>query len=172
MSCGPLIKTPRLTLRPLIAADGHQVVRLLDDIAVSRWLTVVPHPYTLADFNGFLAHLADTSSLGGLAIELRGQVVGVVGLDPTLGYWLGRAHQGQGIMSEAAGALVDWTFARHDIHCIRSGYFEGNAASQSVLYKLGFQETGETERVNCISQDLDVKLIRVDLPREIRTSAR
>ena len=71
------------------------MVRLLDDYEVARWLTVVPHPYTLTDFNGFLAHLADTSPLGGLAIEEAGQVLGVVGLDPTLGYWLGRAHQGR-----------------------------------------------------------------------------
>ncbi|MDE9449078.1 GNAT family N-acetyltransferase [Aliiroseovarius sp. Z3] len=157
------IRAGRLTLRPLTVGDGDQVVSLLNDYEVARWLTVVPHPYTLADFNGFLAHLADTSPLGGLAIEEHGQVLGVVGLDPTLGYWLGRAHQGRGVMTEAARALVDWAFTNLEIDQIGSGYFAGNHASRAVLQSLGFRHTGVVEHVNCASQGIDVELIKVEL---------
>ena len=166
------IRTERLSLRPLRPADGEHVVRLLDDYEVARWLTVVPHPYTLTDFNGFLAHLADTSPLGGLAIEEAGQVLGVVGLDPTLGYWLGRAHQGRGVMGEAASALVNWAFQQQDIDQIGSGYFEGNVASKSVLHRLGFRDTGVVEDVNCVSQGIEVKLVKAELTRDMWAASR
>lgn len=165
MSCKIEIKTERFTLRPLTSADGHDVVRLLDDYEVARWLTVVPHPYRFSDYTGFLAHLADTSVLGGLAIEEDGQVLGVVGLDPTLGYWLGRPHHGRGVMTEAAGGLINWAFRNHPIDQISSGYFEGNAASQTVLHKLGFRTTDKIESVYCVSQGIDVKLVKVDMNR-------
>ncbi len=157
------IRAGRLTLRPLAVGDGDQVVSLLNDYEVARWLTVVPHPYTLADFNGFLAHLADTSPLGGLAIEEDGQVLGVIGLDPTLGYWLGRAYQGRGVMTKAATALVGWAFENLEIDQIGSGYFAGNYASRAVLQSLGFRHTGVVENVNCASQGVDVELIKVEL---------
>lgn len=160
-----LIRTKRLTLRPLTAADGDQVVDLLNDYEVARWLTVVPHPYTLADFNGFLTHLADTSRLGGLAIERNNRVLGVVGLDPTLGYWLGRAHQGRGVMIEATTALLEWAFANLEIDQVGSGYFRDNIASRTVLTTLGFRHTGVIEQVHCTSQDIDVELIKVELSR-------
>ena len=160
-----LVKTKRLTLRSLTTEDGEQIVSLLNDYDVSRWLTVVPHPYKLTDFKGFLAHLADTSALGGLAIEEDGRVLGVVGLDPTLGYWLGRAHQGRGVMTEAAKALVDWAFTNLEIDQIGSGYFRGNTASHAVLSRLGFRPTGLIERVNCVAQGSDIELIKVDLSR-------
>ncbi|MCK8484184.1 GNAT family N-acetyltransferase [Aliiroseovarius sp. S2029] len=161
-----VIRAGRLTLRPLGAADGEQVVGLLNDYQVSRWLTVVPHPYRLSDFNGFLTHLADTSPLGGLAIEEYGQVMGVIGLDPTLGFWLGRVHQGRGIMTKAATALVDWAFENLEIDRMGSGYFRGNAASRAVLTKLGFRETGVIERVSCVAQGNDMELIKLSLTRD------
>ncbi|WP_371170972.1 GNAT family N-acetyltransferase [Aliiroseovarius sp. 2305UL8-7] len=167
MSSEIRIQTERFTLRPLTESDRDQVVRLLDDFEVARWLTVVPHPYTAADYTDFLTHLADTSVLGGLAIEEDGQVLGVVGLDPTLGYWLGRAHHNRGVMTEAAGGLVDWAFRNQDITELGSGYFEGNTASQTVLHRIGFRETSMIEDVHCTSQGIDTKLIKVSLDRSV-----
>lgn len=165
MSRDICIETKRFTLRPLTDADGDQVVRMLDDFEVSRWLTVVPHPYSRADFDDFLTHLSNTSALGGLAIDDGHKILGVVGLDPTLGYWLGREHHGNGTMTEAATALVDYAFRQMDISEIGSGYFRGNLASKAVLEKIGFCETGDVERVNCVSQGIEVDLIKLKLQR-------
>lgn len=69
----------------------------------------------------------------------------VIGLDRhqrtglrELGYWLGRPFWGQGLMTEAANALVA-DFFKHAGQELWSGYFPANAASRNVLAKLGFQ---------------------------------
>lgn len=159
------IRTERFSLRPLTPDDGDQVIALLDDIEVARWLTVVPHPYTRADFDGFLDYLANTNPLGGLAIDEDGEVLGVVGLDPTLGYWLGRKHHGRGVMREAASALISHVFATTDVDQIGSGHFPENHASRAVLTGLGFRDTGKTEDAHCVSRDCDEVLIKLSLTR-------
>ena len=159
------IETERFTLRPLTPEDGGQVIALLDDIEVARWLTVVPHPYTRADFDGFLDYLAKANPLGGMAIDDDGEVLGVVGLDPTLGYWLGRKHHGRGVMREAAGALISYVFSTSDLDTIGSGHFPDNNASRAVLTGLGFQGTGKTEDAHCVSRGCDEVLIKLSLSR-------
>ncbi|SMR71893.1 Protein N-acetyltransferase, RimJ/RimL family [Aliiroseovarius halocynthiae] len=159
------IRTERFTLRPLTPADGDQVVLLLDDFEVARWLTVVPHPYTHADYDRFLGYLAGTNPLGGLAIDDGTEVLGVVGIDPTLGYWLGRKHHGKGVMPEAAAGLIAHVFATTDLDQIGSGHFPDNQASRAVLTGLGFRDTGETETAHCVSRKCDEVLIKLRLSR-------
>ena len=97
------ITTSRLLLRPPVMADAPAIARLVGDFEVSKWLSVVPHPYTLADARAFLR-----SGVGPWqrAITLEGALIGLVGIGPGLGFWLGRPYWGQGYMSEAAAALV------------------------------------------------------------------
>lgn len=160
------IKTKRLTLRPLRRGDIAAMVALLDDYQVSRWLTVVPYPYCEADGLDFLKFLKDADPLAGLAIVAPEGLAGVVGIDDTLGYWLGRTHHGKGYMSEAAGALVGHFFASRDADRLGSGYFEGNAASARVLGKLGFVADGEA-RVKSRAQGIEVTLKKVALARDV-----
>ncbi len=102
------IKTDRLLLRPLGPADAPALVPLIGDYEVSRWLSVVPHPYTLADGETFVREIAGPWDR---AITLAGELIGVVGISGGLGYWLGRPFWGHGYMSEAAAALVGAWFA-------------------------------------------------------------
>ncbi|MCK0143704.1 GNAT family N-acetyltransferase [Aliiroseovarius sp. F20344] len=159
------IETQRFVLRPLAADDADQVVSALNDFEVARWLTVVPHPYSYADYEGFLDHLTRSSPYGGLAIEETGKVIGVVGIDGSLGYWLGRDHHGRGVMKEAAGALVDHLFKTSDVREITSGHFPENDASRAVLMSLGFRDTGEIEAQHCVSRDCPETLIKMRLTR-------
>ena len=62
--------------------------------------------------------------------------------DVALGYWVARAHWGQGYATEAARAML--TMARvigH--HRILASHFHDNPASGRVLARLGFRATGE-----------------------------
>ncbi len=158
------IQTRRLTLRPLARADIPALAELAGDYAVARWLSVVPHPYTQDDAREFLTFLQGAGPLAGLGIEAPEGLVGVIGIDPGLGYWLGRAHWGKGYMSEAAGALVGHYFATSGADHLTSGYFEGNAASARVLEKLGFVSNG-SERVKSCAQGVEVTLKKVILHR-------
>jgi RimJ/RimL family protein N-acetyltransferase len=132
-----LLTTDRLTLRPFRASDAPDVVRVLNDIEVSKWLTRVPYPYSVHDANWFTRRVAAKAFVFG--IEFRGRIVGTIGCEGEFGYWLGRAYWGQGIMPEAV--LSAW-FATTGKDRIEAGYFAENARSSKVLRRMGFVETG------------------------------
>ena len=134
------IKTARLHLRPVALQDQTPVLAALNDLAVSGWLSVVPYPYTEADFHAFQSQIAKPGQT--FAIEDAAGFVGILGLEnASLGYWLMPQAQGKGYATEAARAALDQHFAKGG-GPVKSGYFEGNSRSAHVLHKLGFIETG------------------------------
>jgi [ribosomal protein S5]-alanine N-acetyltransferase len=62
-----------------------------------------------------------------------------------LGYWMGREHAGQGLMTEAVGAVVNFTFETLGLHRIHAAFLPDNIASRRVLEKNGFVEEGYAE---------------------------
>ncbi len=148
------LHTDRLLLRPMEQADVAVVPALLNDWDVVRTLARVPYPYGLQDAQDWYDRQRKNFQETGwprnfiicLHAEAESIVIGTIGLmvqgdrsDPELGYWLGRAYWGRGIMSEAAGRIVAHAF--EDLGCARihSGYYAGNAASGRILEKLGFR---------------------------------
>jgi len=51
-----IIETDRLRLRPVAATDRDELVALINDYEVSKWLTRVKYPYTASDFDEFLIY--------------------------------------------------------------------------------------------------------------------
>ncbi|PID37001.1 MAG: GNAT family N-acetyltransferase [Rhodobacterales bacterium] len=136
------LKTARLTLRKLAPEDAEAVVQGVGDIEVAKWLTLVPHPYTRADAEEFIAYVAQ-QPFEGFGIHAPEGFVGVIGIGSTLGYWLTRAAHGKGYATEAAIALVAHYFTHSEADHLDSGYFDGNAGSKNVLTKVGFRPVGE-----------------------------
>jgi ribosomal-protein-alanine N-acetyltransferase len=62
-----------------------------------------------------------------------------------LGYWMGRDHIGQGLMTEAVGAIVTYAFETLGLHRIHAAFLPDNIASRRVLEKNGFLEEGYAE---------------------------
>ncbi len=62
-----------------------------------------------------------------------------------LGYWMGREHAGQGLMTEAVGAIVPYAFHTLGLHRIHAAFLPQNTASRRVLEKNGFKEEGYAE---------------------------
>ena len=159
------LQTERLVLRPLTPDDIPDIVAGLNDYDVSKWLTVVPYPYTPADAAEFLTHLETRGAFDGFGLTRDGgPVMGVVGIDNSLGYWLARAHHGHGYMSEAAKALVGHWFTATGADALTSGHFEGNVASASILAKLGFRHTHD-EQVTSRAQGKAVTIHQMRLAR-------
>ncbi len=134
---GRALQTKRLKLRPLHRRDVDDIARLIADWDVIRWLTTPPWPYSRADAAWFVG---DPASDDSLAIEFEGCFAGIVSGSDELGYWLGKPFWGQGLMTEAAEAVLADHFAHSD-EPVTSGYLPGNAASSRVLTKLGFRES-------------------------------
>ena len=150
-----MISTKRLQLRPLHEGDTDGLVRGLNNFNVSKWTARVPFPYGMADAKSFLAlcQKAEQDTLR-LAITIDGELIGVIsyersqdGISAELGYWLARDHGGLGYMSEAVRALI-----RHlpdhapDVALVFATTDPQNAASQSVLMRCGFDQTGTHRR--------------------------
>ncbi len=154
------ISTPRLLIRPYRREDAAELARLINDWEVARWLSVVPHPYTLEDAEEYITEIAGDWSF---AVTDGAKLLGGIGISGGLGFWLGRAHWGRGYMSEAASALVGaWFSAGHEE--LSSGYFLGNAASAAIHAKLGFIP-GEVVPEHSVSQGRDVELQKLRLTR-------
>ncbi|WP_066701546.1 GNAT family N-acetyltransferase [Celeribacter ethanolicus] len=158
-----ILTTDRLILRPFRASDAPDVVRVLNDIEVSKWLTRVPYPYSVHDANWFTRRVAAKAFVFG--IEFQGRIVGTIGCEGEFGYWLGRDYWGQGIMPEAAEAVLSAWFATTGKDRIEAGYFAENARSSKVLRAMGFVETG-TSRNFSLARGYDVDRIDMILTRK------
>ncbi|MFV0336589.1 MAG: GNAT family N-acetyltransferase [Tropicimonas sp.] len=134
------INTPRLTLRPLTGADAGVIIVGVGEYDIARWLLVVPHPYTRADAEAFLAFAAGRPDHW--AITHAGALIGVISCDAELGYWLAKPFHGQGFATEAVLAVLERVFADPAREAVPATRRTGNAASARVLAKAGFTYTG------------------------------
>jgi len=63
-----------------------------------------------------------------------------------LGYWIDRELQGQGFMSEAVDAVLDFAFGPLGLHRVEAGVMPRNPGSMRVLEKCGFRREGYAVR--------------------------
>jgi RimJ/RimL family protein N-acetyltransferase len=148
----PVIAAERLRLRPTTLDDAAPMARLVNDIDIARMTTSIPHPFRMADAEGFITRMAaaDRAREALFGVELTGEgLIGVVGLHPNdqarveIGYWLGRSYWGCGYMTEAVERVLVWAREEWGRGILASGHFADNPASAAVLIKAGFLYTGE-----------------------------
>jgi RimJ/RimL family protein N-acetyltransferase len=169
-----ILSTSRLTLRPQGRGDIQAIITGLNDWEVCRNLTVVPFPYTLADAEAWIGlQVPPVPGHAVFAIELPGSgMIGAVTLVNELGYWLDRHHHGNGYVTEAAEALLDWHFSARPDDVVPSGIHAGNTASWRVQCKLGFVETGYRDMRLSRSQGREVEHIATSVTRRPFEAAR
>jgi len=102
-------------------------------------------------------------------IECDTAPIGVVGVDwrepeaPELGYWLGVDYWGRGYGTEAARAVIDFTFEEFCIDTLFSGARVTNPASRNILEKCGFQWGGvELHRFEALGSSTPVDCFRLN----------
>ncbi len=152
----PDLETPRLVLRRFRPEDIGAVFNLVSDLAVAKWTARIPHPYERRMAEEWLRDAERLRNEGkniAFAVALRETetVVGSVSFEieqapgrAEIGYYLGRAYWGRGLMTEAAGAALDFGFRHLGFQVVYSEVFAENAASAGVLRKSGFAELGPT----------------------------
>ncbi|MFO1338887.1 MAG: GNAT family N-acetyltransferase [Burkholderiaceae bacterium] len=156
------IETSRLLLRPLADGDADDLWAIFSDPAVMRYWSTPPwaeraQAQRLID--------ADREALAGrrdlrlgLALRDGGRVVGTLSLykidapcrRADIGYALGAAHQGRGLMNEALAAVIDLAFdhapgsAFDDLRLnrIEADIDPRNGPSCRALERLGFRLEG------------------------------
>ncbi|WP_300973819.1 GNAT family N-acetyltransferase [Sphingomonas sp. LHG3406-1] len=166
-------RTERLLLRPGWAEDAPALARAIADEAIVRNLATAPWPYGVNEAKTFLDKPQDPVLPTFLLFRRTDgapELVGGAGFSRTpsggveIGYWIARAHWGNGYAEEAGRQLIE--IARTIGLCrVEAGHFIDNPASGRVLEKLGFKATGRTApRYSCARGGAQLcKLFTLDL---------
>jgi len=139
-------------LRRWKLSDAPSLQKNADDRSVSATLLDrFPYPYTLANAEAFINIKVKEDPITNFAIDIDGEVVGVISVDmrediyrktPLLGYWISPIHRSKGIITEAVGLITNYAFTHLDIVCIQANTLGNNPASMRVLEKAGFIKQG------------------------------
>lgn len=138
-------------MRPFRPGDVADVCEYAADEEFSRFLPMVPLPYTIEDAEQFVS-LCVSAPWGEnprFAIVIEGRVAGSVELRvdrrhaiAEIGYALARPHWGKGYMTEAVGAVIAWAFGSFGIEKVWAVADVANVASTRVMEKVGMIREG------------------------------
>jgi ribosomal-protein-alanine N-acetyltransferase len=133
----PELTTPRLALRALQVDDAPALLEVLGDQRVTRHHSM-PTLTSLPEARDALAGVGERFRAGEMirwAIQPRTErLIGTIGLlhlvaehrRGELGYELAHRWWGQGLMPEAAAAVIDYGFTALGLHRIEAGVLVGN----------------------------------------------
>jgi RimJ/RimL family protein N-acetyltransferase len=140
------------TVRPWAMADAESLQRHANNRDVSIQLRDrFPFPYTIENARTFLNWVTTQATPTVWAIEVDGEACGGIGIElhtdvervsAEIGYWLGEAMWGRGIITEALTAVTAEAFARFDLTRLYAVPFADHIASVRVLEKAGYVREG------------------------------
>ena len=142
------LKLKTCTVRPWRRGDEESLAANANNYKI--WRNVrdqFPRPYTLDNARDWVGLAGHESPPTNFALVVDGKAVGGIGLvfrndinscRAEIGYWLGEAYWGRGVVSEAVRALTVWAFETFDLASIYAGVLEWNPASMRVLEKAGY----------------------------------
>jgi [ribosomal protein S5]-alanine N-acetyltransferase len=164
----PLLTPPTLSdgvvqLRMHRREDIPGIIAQATDPESIRW-TTVPLPYGVADAEEFALKVIPTSwanhrSYAFAIIDLaNGSFCGTVDIRPQesgaaeVGYGLGPAARGRGVMTRALRLAIDWAFTDPlegglGLQVLRWKAHVGNYASRRVAWRVGFRVEGTVRRL-------------------------
>ncbi len=144
-----LLRTERLTIRPLRTADLGEVVVYRNDPQVSHY-QAWPVPFTFDAATSLVTpHPLGSAGWVHRAIEREGRVIGDLGLrtDHPMGeisISLTRATQGHGYAREALTSLFDHAFGALHLTHVAADTHPENQPVLRMLERLGFLEASVT----------------------------
>jgi RimJ/RimL family protein N-acetyltransferase len=150
----PPLRTPRLTVREIVAADLADLMAVNGDPEVTRFL-----PYATwtgpDDALAWHRRMEALVAAGGtrqlvMGLNEDASVVGTVLLFKhdegsrrvELGYTLARAHWGRGLAREALAAVLTHAFGAMGLRRVEAEVDPANLASNALLARLGFTREG------------------------------
>jgi ribosomal-protein-alanine N-acetyltransferase len=163
-----MLRTERLSLRPLRRDDAEALHRAFGDPEVMRYWSTLAHA-TLDRTRRWVDAAVLGAEQGGaieLAVVHGEETIGRVGFwrQEEIGFLFVRSAWGQGFAREAVGAGIEHAFAVKDWSEIRADVDPRNAGSLRLLERLGFERTGEAKRTYCID-GVWVDSVYLRLPR-------
>ncbi len=137
-----------LVLRSWTEDDVPALVAACNDPEISRWIPLIPSPYTEEDARTFVLGHAQHEDYS-LAITRHGALVGAIGLGINgpgyrgrIGYWVATEARGGGVCTRALRVLSRWALDELALARLELITDPDNLASQRVAVKVGFQREG------------------------------
>lgn len=132
--------------------EVHQLINR-NRAYLRQWLPWVDYETSVESSRSFVLHSLqryienDGFNLG---IFFRGQLAGVIGYHSVnwpnrqveIGYWLGSEFTGQGLMTRACRALIDFAFGKLMLNRVAILCATENARSRAIPERLGFTPEG------------------------------
>ena len=150
----PVLKTERFVLRAVEPGDAPAIFRIMNDPRVIRYFGRLPMatpPEADEHVQAIQAAFHEQSGIR-WAITRRagGEFLGSCGYwrlmvphaRAEIGYELAPEWWGQGVMTEALAAVLDFGFTVLGLHSVEAQIHPANTGSRRVLEKLGFVQEG------------------------------
>lgn len=174
-------ETPRLVLRRLRITDVDSFVGYRADPEVARYQSW--ESCTQDEAAAFIASqlplpLFQAGYWSQIAIELRetGAHIGDCGLrirardarEGELGFTFARAHQGQGLASEAVSHLLEYAFTKLDLHRVFAIADDRNVRAVALLERVGMRREGHFREAEWLKGEWVSDVLYAILERERR----
>ena len=148
--------TPTCVVRPWRLSDAAAIARHADNPKIGRNLRDgFPSPYTVDDAETFITRAVELQPLCRFAIVVEGEAAGSIGftlhanverVGAEVGYFLGEAHWGKGITTDAVRAVTAYAIRAHELTRVYAVPYAWNPASFRVLEKAGYACEGRMRR--------------------------
>ena len=149
-----------VSLSGIRQADKAALLEHLQSRDVYATTLNIPHPYLETDADWWIQRRIErTQRLGKeVSFAIRGKqdkLIGVVSADSLesgashtaeIGYWLASSFWGQGIMTDAVTAYVEYAFNELQLLRLTAHVLESNIGSARVLEKNGFKLEGNLRK--------------------------
>lgn len=149
----PCIETERLILREMRLDDATAVFLNFSDPDVVEY--IMKPIGSINEARGFIeewiAGFSQRKALvWALTLKTDGTFLGTCGFEAfnwhsrrgEVGYDIGQAHWGKGLMAEAMRAALDYAFQDLELHRVEAHTLLDNTRSVSLLRRLGFHQEG------------------------------
>ncbi|MEZ4751351.1 MAG: GNAT family protein [Bdellovibrionota bacterium] len=144
-----------ITLTEIRRSDKAAFLEYLVEKEIYDFTLAIPHPYREDDADEWIrlneARLEGEAPVTTFAIRKGESLIGCCGFleshgpmkhTSEIGYWIGKPHWGQGIMSLVVGQLCEIGFNELGLFRITAHIFSHNGRSERVLIKNGFKHEG------------------------------
>ena len=148
-----------ICLTEIRPSDKSAFIEHLSDKGIYDNTLRIPYPYTEADADWWIEHVAKAAEREGRpihwAIRKGPNLIGCCALDGVelgksyraeIGYWLARSYWGQGIMTAVVRIACDLAFRELGLLKITATLFDFNRGSARVLEHCGFELEGRLRK--------------------------
>lgn len=138
-----------LVLRAWTKDDVPALVVACNDPEITRWIPVIPSPYTERDALAFVRGEVGPAPERSFAITQGDILVGAIGMSMNsmsyrgrIGYWIAAPVRGRGVCTRALRLLSRWALEELELQRLELITDPDNRASQRVAEKVGYRREG------------------------------